>query len=65
MIASGPLIRVRSEEEEEEEGQETSPASISSCLEEEDLQKLDNLVAALEEGADCHRVWSNVDGWPS
>lgn len=59
MIASGPLIRIRSEEEVE-----ALAESTSSWLEEEEMQRLDNLVAALEEGADCHRVWSNVDGWP-
>ena len=45
-------------------GDETDEPT-AAWLEEEDMERLDNLVAALEEGADCHRVWSNVDGWPS
>jgi transcriptional/translational regulatory protein YebC/TACO1 len=64
MIPSGPLLRIRGDEEEEtEKGSEA--ATTASWLEEEDMIKLDNLVAALEEGAECHRVWSNVDGWPA
>lgn len=66
MIASGPLIQIK---DIEEEGttlkEEASSATTTSWLDEDDMQKLDNLVAALEEGADCHRVWSNVAGWPA
>lgn len=58
MIASGPLIRVKDDEVE-------AIDEMASYLDQEDVQKLDSLVAALEEGADCHRVWSNVDGWPA
>lgn len=56
MVASGALIRVRGDESTEQ---------TAAWLEEEDVERLDNLLAALEEGADCQRVWSNVDGWPA
>ncbi|UZJ57231.1 hypothetical protein CBS101457_006551 [Exobasidium rhododendri] len=59
MIASGPLLQIRGEDEG------TGEEGITAWLEEEELAQLDNLVAALEESADCQRVWSNVDGWPA
>jgi transcriptional/translational regulatory protein YebC/TACO1 len=58
MMASGPLLKIRGDEDE-------SSGETAAWLEEEDMEKLDNLVAALEEGADCQRVWSNVNGWPA
>jgi transcriptional/translational regulatory protein YebC/TACO1 len=56
MIPLGALMRKRGEETNEE---------TAGWIEEEDVEKLDSLLAALEEGADCQRVWSNIDGWPS
>jgi transcriptional/translational regulatory protein YebC/TACO1 len=66
MVASGPLLQIRdSEEDGAAQEEETSLASTTSWLDEDDMQRLDTLVAALEEGAECHRVWSNVAGWPA
>lgn len=71
MLATGPLLRIK-ETEEHEDGVSEQQQTFSSSSEEEEggfvdeetIRRLDRLVEALEESADCHRVWSNIKAWP-
>ncbi|CEH12706.1 Uncharacterized conserved protein [Ceraceosorus bombacis] len=66
LLSSGPPIRFRSEEEDAAHSDTTaSDEDAAGYLNESDVEKLDKLLAALEDSADAQRVWSNLDGWPS
>jgi transcriptional/translational regulatory protein YebC/TACO1 len=65
-------LRIRDEEDPEEgQGQEAAQPETNALSEdtagwvdEETVAKLDRLASALEEEADCTRIWSNLYGWP-
>ncbi|MCO5565474.1 hypothetical protein L7F22_019147 [Adiantum nelumboides] len=62
MVFNDPPVRIRGIHEEEGSAEDVAS---SGWLEEDTLVKMDRLLGMLEENADCSRVWSNIEGWPS
>lgn len=67
LIPSGPPLRFRAAPVDGEPAEEADDAEeeASGYVDEEDIERLDRLMEALEEEADCQRIWSNLDGWPA
>ncbi|PWN32172.1 YebC-like protein [Meira miltonrushii] len=62
MIFNDAPVRIRGIHEEEGSAED---AASSGWLQEDTLVKMDKMLGMLEENADCSRVWSNIEGWPS
>lgn len=62
MIYNDPPVRIRGIHEGERSADDVTS---SGWLEEDTLVKMDKLLGMLEENADCSRVWSNIEGWPT
>ncbi|CAO1631098.1 unnamed protein product [Parajaminaea phylloscopi] len=72
MLPSSAPLRIK-EETSTEGSADTNPGETAQSqgeseqgawVSEDHIRKLDKLIEALEESADCHKVWSNVKNWP-
>lgn len=63
MLPVGAPLRLR--DPEQADGECEIDGDTAGWVDVETLAKLEKLREALEDNADCQRIWSNISGWPA